>query len=346
MSSPQITTMFGFCCASTLGTNRRSATVAARNAHRNHQLRPEPEVRTSSFRILKVPPLDLQCLPKGRKNRTRVLVELLPHTVVIVGFDRRGSLLGFVAKIALVDDAVFVNDECHYTGISVFSGIGQKSESADQFASREIVERTTFCGRTLLCEDAVEVAVKRSHFSLLDVVAFGVSEREHGTNGTRGFILRGLPVEPVVFAFGAYEERCVGAGGSPVVRNRCILPLRAHKLLQNLDGVIFISADAPVEDFFLACLCIEIPAATGILLDRYRERPVIRSDVKSRGLVGFDDDATHLVIAPYEIRHSILIGNVVARVQNDVRVGPKNGSERLVVLRFCGGVERKRRVPR
>src|SRR5262249_16740205 len=58
------------------------------------------------------------------------------------------------------------------------------------------------------------------------------------------------------------------------------------------------------------------------------------------------DDATHLVIAPYEIRHSILIGNVVARVQNGVRVGAKNGGECLVVLRFCGGVERKRRVTR
>src|SRR5215468_12437627 len=126
--------------------------------------------------------------------RARVLVDLLPRTVGVVGFNRRGQLLGFVAKIALVDDAVLVHNERHYAGISVFSGIGQESETADQSASGEIVERTTFGGRALLCEDAVEVAVKRSHVSLLHVVAFGVSEREHGTDRTRGFVLSGLPV--------------------------------------------------------------------------------------------------------------------------------------------------------
>jgi len=84
-----------------------------------------------------------------------VLVDFLPGTVGVVGLHCRGNLLGFVAKIALVDDAVFVHHERHYAGIPVFGGIGQKGESADQFASREIVERATFGRRALLCEDAV-----------------------------------------------------------------------------------------------------------------------------------------------------------------------------------------------
>src|SRR6516164_10542326 len=346
MSSPQITTMLGFCCARASIASKVKATTAARNAHRNHQLRSEPEVHTSSFRIIKCLLLIFSVYRKGGENRARVLVDLLPLTVGVVGFNRRGQLLGFVAKIALVNDAVLVHHEGLYAGISVFRGIGQEGESADQSASREIVDRTTFGGRALLCEDAVEVAVKRSHVSLLHVVAFGVSEREHGTNGTRGFVLRGLPVEPVVFAFGAYEERRICAGGSPVARSRRILSLCAHQLLENFDGVVFIPADAPVEDFLHTRLCIEIPAPAGIFLDGYRKRPVIRSDVKRSGLVWFNDDATHLVIAPYEIRHSILIGNVVARVQNGVCIRAKNRGERLVILRFCGGVECKRRVSR
>src|SRR5215469_7546386 len=253
--------------------------------------------------------------------RARVLVDLLPRTVGVVGFNRRGQLLGFVAKIALVNDAVLVHNERHYARISVFSGIGQESETAEEFASGVIVEHATLGRRTLFCEDAVEIAMKRCRFSLLDVVALAVSEREHGTDRTRGFVLSGLPIEPVVFAFGAHEERCVRARRSPVVSSRGILPLRAHKLLENFDGIVFISADAPVEDFLHARLCIEIPAPAAIFLDGYRKGPVIRSDVERRRLIWLDDDATHLVIAPYEIRHPILIGNVVACVQNGVRVG-------------------------
>ena len=115
---------------------------------------------------------------------------------------------------------------------------------------------------------------------------------------------------------------------------RCfrVVVLRLDQGVQNVDGVILVAADAAIQDFLLAVFRVEVPASATVLHNRDGQWPVLRTHVKRRGAVWFEDDAMHLVVALHELGTHVVIGNIIAGVENIARIRSKDRRECLLVV--------------
>ncbi len=124
-----------------------------------------------------------------------------------------------------------------------------------------------------------------------------------------------------------------------VARLGGILALCIDERVQDVDGIVFVGAHSPIENFLLARLGVEVPGAAGVLDQGNRNRPILGADIKRHRLVRLDHHAMHLVVAANEIRQHVLVGNLVASMENLVRVRTEDRCQRLAVIRLGRVVE-------
>ena len=121
-----------------------------------------------------------------------------------------------------------------------------------------------------------------------------------------------------------------------------VVLLGLDQVVEDLDGIIFVGADAALEDFLLATFGVEIPGAAAVLDDGNGEGPVFRADIKRDGLIRLDDHAMHLFVAADKIVGHVLVGDFVASVDNVAGIRAKNDHDRLAVVGFGSGEEGQR----
>src|SRR5664279_2859670 len=108
-------------------------------------------------------------------------------------------------------------------------------------------------------------------------VALGSCVLERRPDRALRFALGGRPEEPILLAFVADELLRVLVGGAAIVQSIKILVLGVGQGLGHADGGVLILSNAPEQHLFHAGLAVEIPLPRSVLLQRDRERPVLRA---------------------------------------------------------------------
>ena len=186
-------------------------------------------------------------------------------------FRRLGS------EIALVDDAVLIDDERHHAAFAVFGGVREQCEAGDHAAVDHVVVSAAGRVRALLRQDPEVVAAIRISVHVALEVGRGLGDQrsERALLFVLGRVRR--PVQAVVLAGRAGELLRVLQHAVAIAILRCKRALRVDVGAEHIDGIALVAADATVDQFLDALLRCEAPAVAG-LHERDRERPRLVAD--------------------------------------------------------------------
>src|SRR5271157_6372273 len=131
------------------------------------------------------------------------------RTPALVGIELRHrfrQLSGVLAEVLLVHNSVLVDDEGREAGIAILLRIGDEGEASGHLSVHDVIFRAAFGIRTLLAEDAIEVAVKWLLLAGLWGESFGGGSKgcQRPKRALRLSLWR-LPIQSVLLAFVADE---------------------------------------------------------------------------------------------------------------------------------------------
>ena len=110
-----------------------------------------------------------------------------------------------------------------------------------------------------------------------------------------------------------------------------VFVLRVSQNTTDANGRQLILPDATEEDFLHACFRVEVPSASGVLLQGNGERPVFGPDVESLVAIDVFRPAIHLLIALGDEIPVVLVLHFVARGDDAGGRRPENGHDRSLV---------------
>src|SRR4029453_14099005 len=125
---------------------------------------------------------------------------------------------------------------------------------------------------------------------------------------------RGFPIEPIVLTGVTAQLLGVNSSGCAIVTHSGIFFLCGDIAMHHIDRAQFVRTDASFHYGFDACGTIEVPAS--LLLDqRYRQRPVVCTDLEGHGVASTGDQLMPCTELIHKRLESLMVRNLVSRVQ-------------------------------
>src|SRR5271157_6314768 len=190
------------------------------------------------------------------------------RTPAVVGIElchRFRHLSGVLAEVFLVHNSVLVDDEGRDAGIAILLRIGDEGKASGHLSVDDVIFRAAFGIRTLLGEDAIEVAVKWLLLAGLRCESFGCgSIRGQRPKRALRLSLWRLPIQSVLLAFVADELLRVLLYA--VVMLRKVFGLGAGHRGNYVHRCQFVIADTPGKDLVFSRRGVEVPLPGTVIL--------------------------------------------------------------------------------
>ncbi len=173
----------------------------------------------------------------------------------------------------------------------------------------------------------VIVAAVRSRSAVLAFgIALGNGRCHQRPDGALGFAISSFPIKAIVLPF--ITEDFLGV---LVVLCGVVFLFRRHQLLANANGRHFIPANSPVQNFFLACLGVEIPRIA-FVHERYGRGPILRADIQGSGSIRFFHQTVHFLIFLHEVSAALGVLGFVSRGDDLLPVWSEDIQHRAFVV--------------
>src|SRR4030095_17022877 len=249
-----------------------------------------------------------------------------PSLVGIIGIHGLKGLEGIRPEILLIHNATRADHECFYPRNLIFGRRGHKAEPTDHCASDDEIYFTSGRGRALL----------RQHFEVVTVIRltlFGIALRESighlFANRAGPGSIRIFPGQTIVLSRRADDLLRILIYFGVIMFLLRIFFLRIIEPATDRDCIEFIRANAAVQNFFLANLCIAYPLTLSFY-DRNRQREVILPDFHN-GVVALLFERTLFLCLLRKCNRAVLVLHGIFRSDKVVALGPEDFLQRSLI---------------
>src|SRR5271165_3220829 len=134
-----------------------------------------------------------------------LLLNSLPCFIGVEFCHRASDLVGGLAQVLLIHNAILVDDEGHDTGIVVLRGISDHGKATSHLAVDDVVLRGPFRISALSIEHVEVVTVERLMGIRFDLQSFGGCVGHQRSKRTLGLPIRRRPIQAILLTFVADE---------------------------------------------------------------------------------------------------------------------------------------------